>query len=407
MKIKKIPIPEIYKSSADFRFFIDWFATALEKIQYDTENLADIYDPLRCPEDLLWCLADTMGYKYDDRLPTAFNRLVLLYFMSMIYNRGSRNGMILAAETNLAQFHILEEAEQDDIKYNRLEDTSIPTNAVSVVAHTVEGFIDIVYFSTELPKDACIEYVRPIGMYAFQRAGVVFDNINTKLTVDAELTNFTDTQLTFGPTQVGHYRRADYASLQKMLQQTHTITTRPGSEYPYETINYVDKMPDPENPGEYITLSEADRHKTWYRNVAYESSDSELSDGPANAGFRALHSLQLANNEHIVKSLIPPIFTIGETPLAVGEMSKADDYYKIPEKNPYNLRYDITTDEQYTRKASANEYAFYTIDKERSPRTANTPIPVPAVNPPMAKMGDALSKNETNSEYYPNPNNQT
>ena len=78
VNLKNIPAPEIYKSSADFRFFLDWFSTALEKTQYDTENLADIYDPLRCPEELLWLLADTMGYKFDDRLPTSFNRLVLL-----------------------------------------------------------------------------------------------------------------------------------------------------------------------------------------------------------------------------------------------------------------------------------------------------------------------------------------
>jgi hypothetical protein len=41
LKINKIPVPEIYKSSADFRFFLNLFATALEKIKYDIENLPD------------------------------------------------------------------------------------------------------------------------------------------------------------------------------------------------------------------------------------------------------------------------------------------------------------------------------------------------------------------------------
>ena len=204
MKLHDIPVPEIYKSSADFRLFLRWFDTALEKIQYDTENLSDLYDPLKCPEELLWCLADTMGYKYDDRLPVAFNRLVLLYFMSMIYNRGSRNGMILAGETNLAQFNILAQGAKDDMLYNRLEDTSVPTNAVAVTPHTSEGYIDVVYFSTEVPKDACIEYVRPVGMFCFQRAGVAFNSAKTKISIDAELTNSQNTNMTFGPTQVGH-----------------------------------------------------------------------------------------------------------------------------------------------------------------------------------------------------------
>ena len=39
MHMHDIPVPEIYKSSSDFRLFLRWFDTALEKIQYDTENL--------------------------------------------------------------------------------------------------------------------------------------------------------------------------------------------------------------------------------------------------------------------------------------------------------------------------------------------------------------------------------
>lgn len=235
MDFKDISVPEIYKSSQDFRFFLDWFNEALSKIKYDIENLSDIYDPLRCPSNLLWALADTMGYKYDDRLPTSFNRLVLMYFMDMIRNKGSKNGVTLAAETNLAQFNILMQAggytdennithKGNKILYERLDNTSIPVNSVYVTAHTDKGYIDIVYFSTKMPKDACIEYVRPLGMYCFQHAGVKFD-ARTKLSVDARLTNINDVNernqynMTFGPTQVAHYTREDYARLQKTVDQ--------------------------------------------------------------------------------------------------------------------------------------------------------------------------------------------
>jgi hypothetical protein len=128
-------MPEVYTDSQDFRFFLDWFSLCLSKTQTDIESLLDLYDTLQCPTDLLWMLADTMGFKYDDRLTPAFNRLVLLYFMSMIYLRGSRNGMILAAEANLAQFHLQDLAEQDEVLSERLEDTSVPVNSVSVTAH--------------------------------------------------------------------------------------------------------------------------------------------------------------------------------------------------------------------------------------------------------------------------------
>ena len=385
MKLHDIPVPEIYKSSADFRLFLRWFDTALEKIQYDTENLSDLYDPLKCPEELLWCLADTMGYKYDDRLPAAFNRLVLLYFMSMIYNRGSRNGMILAGETNLAQFNILAQGAKDDMLYNRLEDTSVPTNAVAVTPHTSEGYIDVVYFSTEAPKDACVEYVRPVGMFCFQRAGVAFNSAKTKISIDAELTNSQNTNMTFGPTQVGHSRRADYASLQKMKNQSTYIKHT-------QTSNILE-------PAEVD--EDATRHPVWDRNPAHEVT----TDPNANPGYRALQSLQLSNNEEIVMALLPPIFTIG--PAADIEVEYPDDYYLRPiEPTDYNLRYDITTDQENTRKNDNDEYDIFTIDVERSPNAkyaAKDPpqiLPMPAINPVMDVVGDAISLNELNTEYY-------
>ena len=201
MRISEIPVPEVYKESADFRFFLKWFENALQKVRYDTENILDLYDPLRCKSELLWMLADTMGFKFDDRLPVAFNRLVLLYFMSMIKNRGSKNGVMLAAEVNLAQFNINEYGKQNEILYDRLEDTSIPVNAVYVTPHVEEGYIDVVYFSAEKPVDACIEYVRPVGMYCFQHAGVRVDS-RTKISIDARLTNINEVYTTAGPTRV-------------------------------------------------------------------------------------------------------------------------------------------------------------------------------------------------------------
>ena len=74
MKFEDISVPDIYKQSQDFRFFLHWFNLSLSAIKYDTENLLDLYDCLKCPENLLWMLADTIGYKYDDRVCAALNR---------------------------------------------------------------------------------------------------------------------------------------------------------------------------------------------------------------------------------------------------------------------------------------------------------------------------------------------
>ena len=369
MKISDIPVPEIYKESADFRFFLKWFEASLSKIKYDTEHFTDLIDPQRCPADLLWLLADTMGFKYDSRLCAAFNRLVLLYFMSMIRNRGSKTGVTLAAEVNLAQFNINNYGKENDILYDRLEDTSIPVNSVYVTPHTKEGYIDIVYFSSEKPVDACIEYVRPLGMYMFDHAGVRFD-ARTKISIDARLTNSREVGVSIGSTHVGHYRRADYASLQRTLVE--------------DNREIID--------------SDHRRNNVWYRNSDTEGEPSKLLD----PGWRTLYSLQLCNNEHIVESLIPDketgnlkkrdkIFSLGYQPqdvsihipdnyldpsyLSSDEYKNSDDYRK-----PYNLRYDRIHEEAVTQD-------IYTLDTNREQSIVS---PKPAVGRVMHNIGDAI-----------------
>lgn len=537
MKITDISVPECYADkSADFRFFLRWFELCLTRFQYLQENFFDLYDPLRCPYWLLWMLADSMGYKYDDRLPASYCRLVLLNFMNMIRNRGSKEGVMLAAQVNLAQFNILKYGEENDILYNRLEDTSIPVNSVYVTPNTEAGFIDVVYYSTKVPTDACIEYVRPLGMYLFQHAGVDFQ-ARTKITIDARLTDQRDSlglSPNFGPTQVGHYTRYDYASLQKGSSFPYIVTALSSMKYweknsqsykfdvevepdnkfgivskidfgsidiserayiildveknttytiqfhfkaenvrwslwdtflyvlPYNQtkLNQVNNIPRNYmwdeiggklgksralfNTSDYVDCSfnfasgnnnkvilvfdwggindytegtlyftnifatphiESDlisrgtvtdnddshlRDRVWSRNSEYEVTKAPRED--INPGYRSLYSLQLANNEHIVKSLIDPIFSLGYGPQEIG-ITYPDDYLK-PEyvdrytggtvvKKPYNLRYDRDLEESITSDV-------YTVDDNR---TSSIVAPRPAVNPIMSKVGDAISLN--------------
>lgn len=339
MNIKDIPVPEVYKESADFRFFLKWFNYALTKIQYDTANMMDLYDPLRCPKDLLWMLGDTMGYQYDDRLCMAFNRFAMLFFMSLIKNKGSRTGVTLAAEVNLKQKDINAYGEENQINYNRLEDTSIPVNSVYVESNVEDGYIDVVYFTDEKPIDSCIEYVRPLGMFCFQHAGVRIDSA-TRISVDARLANANDSLGAIGSTRVGHYSRNDYARLQHMQNE------------PKQRNNLEDT-----------------RAKAWKRSSTAETEPTQ------DAGYRALSSLQLANNEHIVKSLFSkPIFSLGKGPTV-------DTMVDVNVRDPrYNLRYNKTIEESLSK-------AVYTLDPERP----STPTqPAPKVNNIMLKAGDAM-----------------
>lgn len=377
MKLSNISVPDVYKrESMDFRFFLHWIEESLQKIKYDHEHAIDLYDPLRCPRQLLWMLADTMGYVYDDRLPPAFCRLVLLYFMSMIRLKGSKNGVMLAAEVNLAQFNLKLYGKEKEILYDRLEDTSIPVNSVSVTPYVKEGYIDVAYFSEQQPIDACLEYVRPVGMYIFSRSGITI-HARTRIWVDGMLTNRKDMKLSIGPTHIGHYSREDYARLQKMREMHDEI--QPGQAY---------------NTGSHD--SEVDESHTrkpvWYRNQKYEvTPDSEI-----NPGKRALYSLQLSNNEHIVKSLLPSMFSIGHGPQPGGKES--DQYYEenkdIRDDRPWDLKNLRHRD---IHNGFGDGWSYLDTTRPQS----NTD-PKPRVNPILAVLGDAIAMNPNPLESYNN-----
>lgn len=349
MKISDISVPSIYKSSADFRFFMKWFEYALTKLQCDITNTVDLYDALRCPKDLLWMLADTMGYQYDDRFCAAFNRFILLYFMSMIRYKGSQLGITLAAEVNLKQKAINEYGKENDILYNRLEDTSIPANSVYVESNVEDSCINIIYFTDEKPVDACIEYVRPIGMYCFQHAGVRIDSL-TKISVDARLANTSDATGIVGPTKVGHYSRNDYARMQKMRNDNPPI----------------------------LDIRDT-RAKVYPKNSAYDESQGIAPS--VDAGYRALSSLQMANNEHTVKSLFSkPIFDLGYGPIV-------DTVTEVDVNDPkYNLRYNRTVDLD-TQQAVEGTLPVETLNTDE---TQHYNAPVPKVNGIMLQSGDSM-----------------
>jgi hypothetical protein len=303
-----------------------------------------------------------MGYVYDDRLCAAFNRFAMMYFMSLIKYKGSKIGVTLAAEVNLKQKDINAYGQENSINYNRLDDTSIPANSVYVDSDIEKGCINVVYFTDEKPIDSCIEYVRPLGMYCFQHAGVRIDSL-TRISVDARLAHAKDVMGSIGTTRVGHYSRNDYARLQKMTDE------------PSQSINQQDT-----------------RALVW-------GTSSRIEEEPSlDAGFRALSSLQMSNNEHVVKSLFSkPIFSMGYGP-TVDTMEDAD--VNAPE---YNLRYNRTVD-LMTQNEVDGELPVDTLDYTRE----STPTdPKPKVNEIMFQLGDHIdfptSEPDTEPDTEPEP----
>ena len=144
-----------------------------------------------------------------------------------------------------------------------------------------------------------------------------------------------------------------------------------------------------------------DRRKPiYYRNSNYEGQPTEELD----PGYRALYSLQLCNNENIVESfgLIPIkhgdiMFSIGYGAQSDSDTYK-DDYLKNVYNDsyanksevkgkPYNLRYDKAEEENYGDD-------IYTVES-----TSEVTKPVPAVNPVMSKIGDAIASDNSNTDF--------
>jgi len=231
-------IPEVFwRESDDFRVFLTAIDQAYDEVFDKTERIVDCIDPLNAQENLLPRLAHRLGFVYDWRFQAQFNRLVLYHFPQMIYNRGSITGVTLGAMVNLASIGLdahdaVSERERryflannrdaysrsiqvdnsvdsdadpvlridsESINYetemraraiteDRLNDVSLPNNAVSVSVNDIAivrdsmgnlqlkrnepYYINVVYFSETIPEDACLEYVRPLGMYLFTFAGV-------------------------------------------------------------------------------------------------------------------------------------------------------------------------------------------------------------------------------------------
>jgi hypothetical protein len=307
--------PEIYwKESEEFRVFLSAIDQAFDETFDKTERITDCLDPLQVQENLISKLAHRMGFVYDWRFQPQFNRLVLHHFPSMIYNRGSITGVSIGALTNLASLCLdeLDATSDREFQYfadnyrnaydrgvaiinqdtgysahngidreadpkltvdsnavnfeaeiraraiteDRLDDTSLPNNAVAISVNTdafmidergrvrlernEPYFINVIYFSETVPVDACLEYVRPMGMYLFQHAGVKLSAQNRVLlhpTLGDQFNNHQPVQVDvwgrrllgsgsqrinpnerFSPSiygGVGDYNRTDFATIQQ------------------------------------------------------------------------------------------------------------------------------------------------------------------------------------------------
>lgn len=152
-------VPEVYRSSRDFKVFLKLLEYVVSSAKYDIDNWLDLYDPLKCPVRFLSYLADLIGYKYNTSLSVAENRIIMSKFVEMIKNKGSDIGIRMAAALSL-NAQLASDPSSSDYQ-----------EAVNLLQQ-LETYYDkdtgviTIYYPKDLTKVRdLLYYVRPVGSF--------------------------------------------------------------------------------------------------------------------------------------------------------------------------------------------------------------------------------------------------
>ena len=162
-------IPENYRESEDFLAIMKLLDLTVNPIK-QKQYVANVFNILTCPDDVLPLLATYVGYEYDFQLPVSDNRIIILAYPLLTRNKGNLYGIELAVKTGLKLSGSYERT-KSEMPYEIL----IENNTISI-------WIDAVSYSPKLRE--LVEYVRPVG-------AKVNLSLLSKITLDAKV-NVTD-----------------------------------------------------------------------------------------------------------------------------------------------------------------------------------------------------------------------
>lgn len=164
-------VPQIYKNSRDYKALLTLLDIILNLSKHEIDNIKDLYDPMKCPVQLLPYLAEMVGYKYNNKDSVRENRIIIANFAKLIHYRGSETGIKLAAALSLNSAG----------KEEEIQDLSF----LQVIYNRETATIQIFYPREQTKVRNLIDYVRPVGMstslvgamgfYATDQVGVTTD----------------------------------------------------------------------------------------------------------------------------------------------------------------------------------------------------------------------------------------
>jgi phage tail-like protein len=161
-------LPKVYSNSRDYKALLTLLDIVLNLSKYEIDNIKDLYDPMKCPVQLLPYLAEMVGYKYNNKDSVRENRIIIANFAKLIHYRGSEIGIKLAAALSLNSAG--KEEEISDLQF------------LQVIYNRENATIQIFYPRNYTKVRNLMDYVRPVGMttsligamgfYATEQVGV-------------------------------------------------------------------------------------------------------------------------------------------------------------------------------------------------------------------------------------------
>jgi phage tail-like protein len=167
-------IPQVYRKERTIQVFTKLIDIILSVCKYDIDNIGNVYDANKCPEQLLPLLASTLNYKYNFSDTVTANRKIIDVFTIMEKNRGSKVGLLMATALSLTSLAI----SKDNAEIISNSDYIDALMNLKIYYDYDEALITIDYPNVYTLVRYLLDYVRPVGMRLKLR-GVADKNINT------------------------------------------------------------------------------------------------------------------------------------------------------------------------------------------------------------------------------------
>ena len=180
-------IPQVYGKERTIQVFTKLLDIILSVCKYNIDNLGDVYDAFRCPEQFLPVLADTLNYKYNFNDTVTSNRRIIDAFTLMEKYRGSRKGILMSMALSLTSSI----ASQDNAQLFDDEDYMNALKALNIEIDYENAEITIEYPNIYTVVRYLLDYVRPVGM-TVNLLSVAGQTFNTdEMLVYADMENLT------------------------------------------------------------------------------------------------------------------------------------------------------------------------------------------------------------------------